>query len=83
MTWLVIWQEDVANAVVAFLQDDPIGLADLLGHLDDLEHDARPPHSSELGSADLRRLRVGRYRVMYEIVTAGGVINVIHIGRVP
>jgi mRNA interferase RelE/StbE len=42
----------------------------------------RPAGSFPYGSEDLRRIRVGRYRVLYEIYPADQVIMVLHVGRV-
>ena len=44
-----------------------------------LAGDPRPAGSFPYGSPDLRRLRAGRYRVMYEI--NGDVVPVWHIAR--
>ncbi|WP_342671558.1 type II toxin-antitoxin system RelE family toxin [Streptomyces phaeochromogenes] len=40
-----------------------------------------PPESSKLGGTDLRRLRVGAYRVTYEIDGARVAIKVLMVGR--
>ena len=45
-----------------------------------LPADPRPAESFEFGSADRRRIRVGRYRVLDEI--KGDVIDVVRIARV-
>jgi mRNA interferase RelE/StbE len=50
----------------AFL-DDPQGIRQVLDAIDQLADDPRPAGSFPYGSPDLRRLRVGRYGVLYEI----------------
>ncbi|GLW57701.1 hypothetical protein Kpho01_57120 [Kitasatospora phosalacinea] len=55
------------NAAARFLKDDPEGLRQLVDSVDLLAHSPRPPGSAEYGSANLRRMHVGHYRVMYEI----------------
>ena len=47
--------------------------------IDALTDQPRPPNSFPFGSADFRRLRVGRYRVMYKIFEQS--ISVTHIAR--
>jgi mRNA interferase RelE/StbE len=51
----------------------------VLDAIDRLADDPRPTGSFPYGSPDLRRLRVGRYRVLYEITDDA--IAVRHIAR--
>lgn len=60
-----------------YLDEDGAGLAAVLDAVDDLAVDPEPLNSTSLG-LELRRLRVGRYRALYEV---SDVITVIHIGR--
>ena len=53
----------------------------VLDATDDLTHEPRQEPSTELGSPDLRRLRIGRYRLLYEIDDEGRVVVVVHLGR--
>ncbi len=62
----------------AFL-DDPQGIRAVLDTIDRLADDPRPTGSFPYGSPDLRRLRVGRYRILYEITEDA--IAVRHIAR--
>ncbi|MBC3842032.1 type II toxin-antitoxin system RelE/ParE family toxin [Streptacidiphilus sp. 4-A2] len=50
--------------------------------VDLLAESPRPAGTFEYGSPDLRRMHVGRYRVMYEITGTAVVIVVIHLGRI-
>ncbi|MDX3353710.1 type II toxin-antitoxin system RelE/ParE family toxin [Streptomyces sp. ME01-24h] len=81
MTWTIIWDEPAIDAAARFLKDDPDGLRQLMDAVDLLADQPRPPGSAEYGSPNLRRMHVGRYRVMYEITEATVTIVVIHIGR--
>ncbi|MDX3214046.1 type II toxin-antitoxin system RelE/ParE family toxin [Streptomyces sp. ME02-6991-2B] len=81
MTWTIIWDEPAIAAAARFLKDDPDGLRQLMDAVDLLADQPRPPGSAEYGSPNLRRMHVGRYRVMYEITEATVTIVVIHIGR--
>nr|WP_269810280.1 type II toxin-antitoxin system RelE/ParE family toxin [Kineosporia rhizophila] len=47
--------------------------------IDALTADPRPADSFPFGSPDLRRIRIGRYRVVYEI--KGETVSVGHIAR--
>ena len=83
MTYRIIWDEHAVNAAARFLKDDADGLRRLLDSVDLLATDPRPTGSAEYGSPDLRRMPVGRYRVMYEITDTTVTIVVLHIGRLP
>ncbi|ALO05766.1 Plasmid stabilization system [Streptomyces venezuelae] len=65
-----------------FLEDDPDGLRQLMDSGDLLADQPRPDGSAEYGSPDLRRLHLGRYRVLYEITEATVRIVVIHGGGI-
>jgi mRNA interferase RelE/StbE len=72
------YDERAINQAAAFL-DDPQGIHAVLDAIDQLADDPRPAGSFPYGSPDLRRLRVGRYRVLYEITTETVAIR--HIAR--
>jgi mRNA interferase RelE/StbE len=77
MTYSIDWEPAATNTAAGFLMDDPEGLRRLVVVLDDLATDPRPATSSALGSPDQRRLRVGRYRAIYEINDSEIVIVVV------
>lgn len=79
MTRSVVWSDRAFDAAVGFLAGDVQGLRQLLEVVDGLAEDPQPAESVEYGSPALRRLRVGRYRVLYEI---SDVVTVIHLGQV-
>jgi mRNA interferase RelE/StbE len=72
------YDERAISQTAAFL-DDPHGIRAVLDTIDRLADDPRPAGSFPYGSPDLRRLRVGRYRVLYEITEDA--IAVRHIAR--
>jgi mRNA interferase RelE/StbE len=82
LSYTIIWDEPAINAAARFLKDDPEGLQQIMDAVDLLADFPRPPGTAEYGSPDLRRMHVGRYRVMYEITEATVTIVVIHLGRV-
>lgn len=78
MSLRVDYDEAAIGQAAAFL-DDPAGIRDVLDVIDRLAADPRPPASFPYGSPDLRRLRVGRYRILYEI--AQDTVAIRHIAR--
>jgi mRNA interferase RelE/StbE len=81
VTYSIVWDEPAIDAAARFLKDDPDGLRQLMDAVDLLADQPRPDGSTAYGSPDLRRMHVGRYRVMYEITESTVTIVVIHIGR--
>jgi mRNA interferase RelE/StbE len=79
MSLRVILEEKAINRLAGFLADDPQRVAEVLGAIDDLADAPRPSSSFPFGSQNLRRLRIGRYRVLYEI--EADVISIGHIAR--
>lgn len=62
----VEYDERAISQAATFL-DDPQGIRTVLDAIDRLTDDPRPAGSFPYGSPDLRRLRVGRYRILYEV----------------
>jgi mRNA interferase RelE/StbE len=81
LRYAIVWDEAAIDTAARFLKDDPDGLRQLMDAVDLLADDPRPDGTFEYGSPDLRRMHVGRYRVMYEITDTTLTIVVIHIGR--
>jgi mRNA interferase RelE/StbE len=81
LTYEVIWSERAIDQAAGFLQDDPKGLEQLLSAVDLLADEPRPDGTTEYGSPDLRRLHVGRYRVLYDVSDSAVTVVVIHAGR--
>ena len=79
MSLRIDYDERAIDQAAAFL-DDPHGIRAVLDAIDRLADDPRPAESFPYGSPDLRRLRVGRYRVLYEITQDAVAIR--HIARV-
>ena len=72
------YDERAIGQAAAFL-DDPQGIREVVDAIDRLVDEPRPAGSFPYGSPDLRRLRVGRYRILYEITEEAGAIR--HIAR--
>lgn len=78
---LRVYYDEIAISQAAAFLDDPHGIREVLDAIDQLADEPRPGGSFSYGSPDLRRLRVGRYRVLYEITE--GTVAVRHIARGP
>ena len=78
MSLRVDYDERAIDQAAAFL-DDPPGIREVLDAIDRLADDPRPAGSFPYGSPDLRRLRVGRYRILYEITD--DTVAIRHIAR--
>jgi mRNA interferase RelE/StbE len=59
------------------LKSDPEGLRQVFVSADD----PRPEGTTAYGSADLRRLHVDRYRLLYEVLETQVRFAVLHVGR--
>ena len=79
MTRRVSFETNAVNSAAGYLADDPQGLREALAAIDQLADKPSPDGSSPFGSPDTRRLRAGRYRVLYRI--SPDEITVIHLGR--
>ena len=79
MSFEILFEERAISRAAEFLADDRDGVQQLIDAVDALADEPRPPDSSPFGSPDVHRLRVGRYRVVYEI--RADTIAVVHIGR--
>ncbi|SER42038.1 mRNA interferase RelE/StbE [Streptomyces sp. yr375] len=82
MTYRIVWEPAATDAAVRFLKDDPTGLAAVYEAVDALAESPRPLHSFTYG-VNIRRLRVGGYRVLYLIDDEVIHILVTHPGRTP
>ena len=81
MTYEIVWADEAFAAAQAFMDDDPEGLARVFDVVDELANDPRPATAFPWGGGDVLRLRVGRYRVLYEVDNRVIRIDVIHLGR--
>lgn len=81
MTYKVIWEPVAVDLTARFLADDPEGLRNLFEAVDALADQPRPPQAFPLGTSGLYRLRVGRYRAVYEADQASETVKIRHVGR--
>lgn len=83
MTFTVVWEPVAVDVATRFLADDPEGLRELFAAVDALAEEPRPPQAFPLGSSGLYRVRVGRYRAVYQVDEAERTVKVRHVGRRP
>lgn len=81
MNYEVAWEDEAFAAAQAFMADDPAGLVTVFDAVDGLAVNPRPATAFPWGTTSFFRLRVGRYRVMYEIDDRMIRIDVLHLGR--
>ncbi|MFD5427312.1 type II toxin-antitoxin system RelE/ParE family toxin [Streptomyces sp. NPDC127084] len=79
MSYEVIWEPEALTQAERFAKDDPHGMRQVFSAVDRLAGNPRP--EGAFGSADLLRVHVGRYRVLYEISDLRIRVSVIHLGR--
>ncbi|MFJ1653360.1 type II toxin-antitoxin system RelE/ParE family toxin [Streptomyces sp. NPDC088337] len=80
MTYEIIFEPHALDVAARFLKEDPAALAGVLDVIDELAHDPRPAGSTPYG-LDIRRLRVGAYRVLYVIDDEVIRVLITHLGR--
>lgn len=81
MTFTIVWEPAAVDLATRFLADDPDGLRNLFAAVDALADDPRPQGVFPLGTSGLHRLRVGRYRAVYEADDASRTVKIRHVGR--
>ncbi len=79
MSRQVKWEAQAIDQAAGFLGDDPDGVREMLDAVARLADEPRPAGSFPCGSPDRRRLRIGRYRVMYDITAE--TVSVWDLGR--
>jgi len=79
VSYEVIWEPEALAQAERFAKEDPAGVRQVFTAVDRLADNPRP--DGAFGSADLLRIHVGAYRVMYEISDQQVRVSVIHLGR--
>lgn len=82
MTYTIIWSGEVIRSLNRLREQDPDTAKILLGAILNLTTDPRPTGSKALGGTDLRRLRLGDHRILYEVSEAHITVHVISVGSV-
>ncbi|MEU6708647.1 type II toxin-antitoxin system RelE family toxin [Streptomyces wuyuanensis] len=79
MSYEIIWEPEALAQAERFAKDDPTGVRQVFTAVDSLADNPRP--DGAFGSADLLRIHIGPYRVLYEISDQQVRVSVIHLGR--
>ena len=80
MTHAIVWTLSAAKTLRGFREQDPSGAGELRAAIEALAEDPRPDDSFPYGPS-YRRLRVGRYRVMYRIEDKEISVIVLNLAR--
>lgn len=82
MSYTIDWDMDALGRAARFMKDDSIGGEQVVAACDLLAENPQPTGSFAYGTPDVRRMHVGRYRVLYEIDEARQQITIARLGRV-
>ncbi len=83
MRYTVIWGVESLRAMRRLRAEDEAGVRAVAAAIRALAIEARPVTSGRFGGTECFRLRVGDYRVLYEIDEPAGVIRLLNVGRTP
>jgi mRNA interferase RelE/StbE len=78
MTYSVIWLPEAVTAYRRLRATDPDGAKRIAKAVAALAADPRPAESNALGGTSYYRMRLDRYRVLYEV--ADEMVRVMHVG---
>lgn len=82
MRYTIIWESSARETLKRLRQWDGDAVRPLVQAINNLASDPEPSESSKLGGAK-RRLRIGRYRAMYEIDGDRIAVTVLTVGSTP
>ncbi|MGW1077577.1 type II toxin-antitoxin system RelE family toxin [Streptomyces sp. NPDC002537] len=82
MTHTIIWEFRARQGLDKLRARDDVAVRAVTRAINGLARDPEPLNSSKLGGTGLRRLRVGEYRVTYEIDGLNEAIKVLMVGKV-
>ncbi|MFI6056395.1 type II toxin-antitoxin system RelE/ParE family toxin [Streptomyces violascens] len=80
MTYEVQWRIQALQQAERLSKTEPEEIRQVFESVDLLADDPRPPGSVPYG-VNIRRIYIGRYRVMYEISDGLVTVVVFHLGR--
>ncbi|WP_228978552.1 type II toxin-antitoxin system RelE/ParE family toxin [Streptomyces sp. DH12] len=79
MSYEVIWEPEALAQAERYARDDPAGVRQVFTAIGRLADNPRP--DGAFGQADVLRIHVGAYRVIYEISDQQVRVSVIHLGH--
>jgi mRNA interferase RelE/StbE len=81
--YTIIWEPSATETLKRLRQRDGDQVRPLVLAINSLASNPEPPESGKLGGTDKRRLRVGRYRALYEIDGDRIAVKVLTVGSTP
>jgi mRNA interferase RelE/StbE len=76
----IVWLPGAMTAFRTLRDEDPEGATLVANAVAVLRSEPRPQNSTALGDTQFRRLRVDRYRVLYELTSDA--VRIMHVGSV-
>jgi mRNA-degrading endonuclease RelE of RelBE toxin-antitoxin system len=83
VTYRVVWLPDAMSALRRLHTAEPDGAQQITAAVGGLATEPHPDGSRSLGSSGFHRLRLGRYRLLYEIDSDAATVYVVNVGSVP
>jgi mRNA interferase RelE/StbE len=83
VTYTIIWEPAAMEALKRLRQRDGDQLRPLVQAINALAANPEPPESTKLGGTSTRRLRIGRYRALYEIDGDRVAVKILTVGSAP
>ena len=80
MSYAVIWLTEAMTSYRSLRAADPDGAKRIASTIAGLAADPCPAESDALGRTNFRRIRLDRYRILYEVSDTA--VRVMHVGRV-
>ena len=79
MSWTVTWEPSAVSTTARHLEEHPETLNEVFEASDMLAEDPKPAGSTPWGTSH-RRLRVGRWRILYRIDDVNQTLHIEHDG---
>ena len=77
----LIWEPPAIAGLIRLRQADPATAKDVRAAVLALARDPEPDTSSPLGTAGLRRMRIGSARVLYSVDAADAAVQILLVGQ--
>jgi mRNA-degrading endonuclease RelE of RelBE toxin-antitoxin system len=83
VTYRVVWLPEAMSALRRLRETEPDGAQQVTAAVGGLATDPRPAATRALGRSGFHRLRLGRYRLLYEIDPDAEIVYIVNVGSVP
>lgn len=82
MSYTIVWSAEVISSLRRLRTEDPDTAKVLIAAILSLADDPRPEGSNALGATEVRRLRMGDRRVLYEVAESTITVYILKVGTV-